>query len=77
MRVEEALHGVSSILMDSAPAIYYLERNPTYAARMASFFRARARRGILIVTSPVTLAECLVHPVRRRLADMETSYYEP
>ncbi|MBM4030755.1 MAG: PIN domain-containing protein [Planctomycetes bacterium] len=75
MRIEEALDGVSAVLMDSAPAIYHLERNPIYAERMTSFFAARARRGVLIVTSPVTLAECLVHPLRLGLADLEASYH--
>jgi hypothetical protein len=75
MRIEEALQGVSAILMDSAPAIYHLERNPIYAERMASFFAARARNGIIVVTSPVTLAECLVHPLRRGSTDLVASYY--
>ncbi len=75
MTIEEALRGVSAILMDSAPAIYHLERNPVYVERMASFFAARARSGILLVTSPVTLAECLVHPLRLGLAELGASYH--
>jgi predicted nucleic acid-binding protein len=75
MRIEEALQGVSAILMDSAPAIYHLERNPAYAERMASFFVARVHNGIVVVTSPVTLAECLVYPLRRGLTNLEASYY--
>ncbi|MFW6162540.1 MAG: VapC toxin family PIN domain ribonuclease, partial [Planctomycetota bacterium] len=60
--MEEALAGVSAILMDSAPAIYHLERHPRYAPVLDRFFRVRRERDILIVASPVTLAECLVRP---------------
>lgn len=74
MRMEEALRGVSSILMDSAPAIYHLERHPRYAKVLDDFFRVRSRRGMEIITSPVTLAECLVQPVRKTLGELVASY---
>ena len=76
MRMEEALQGVSSILIDSAPAIYFLERHPRYADLLDTFFRVRAEQGILIVTTPVTLAECLVQPLRQGLDDLVSSYSE-
>ena len=74
MRVEDALHGVSAILLDSAPVIYHLEQHPIYAPLMRQFFAARTERGIAVVTSPITLAECLVHPIRRGLTELEVSY---
>ncbi len=42
MTVGEALEGVSSILLDSAPFIYHVERHPTYAPLLQAFFHARA-----------------------------------
>jgi len=74
MRMAEALDGVASILIDSAPAIYHLEHHPRYVSLLDSFFRMRQDRGILIITSPVTLAECLVAPVRLGLVELASSY---
>ena len=67
MKLANALENVQRLFLDTAPAIYFLERHPAYFARMEAFFRIRRDRKIVIVTSPVTLAECLVHPFRRGL----------
>lgn len=74
MRLADALDDVQSLFLDTAPAIYFLERHPVYFARMEVLFRIRREKGIVIVTSPVTLAECLVHPVRLGLTDLLSSY---
>jgi len=74
MNVEEALQGVSALLMDSAPVIYHFEKNPRYAPLMERFFAVRSRRGVVLVTSPVTLAECLVHPIRLGNAALAALY---
>ena len=76
MRVAEALRGISSLLLDTAPAIYHLERHPRYAGLLDRFFQIREARGIEIITSPVTLAECLVLPLRLGRADLASSYRE-
>jgi len=65
---------MSSIFLDTAPLVYYLEDHPVYWPRMSQFMAARATLGIVLVTSPVTLAECLVHPIRRELPDLEQQY---
>ena len=75
MKVARALQGVTSILLDSAPAIYHLEENPAYAAVMKEFFRVRALQGITIVSTPITLAECLVHPYRLGMMELRESYH--
>jgi predicted nucleic acid-binding protein len=75
MKVDEALRGVSSILLDTAPIIYHLEGNLVYGPVMGQFFRVRADNRILLVTSPITLVECLVHPIRRALKDLEAAYH--
>lgn len=76
MKLAEALHGVSSIFLDTAPIIYHMERNPHYADIMDSFFRIRAARGITLVTSPVTLSECLVHTIKQNRPDLEKAYHD-
>jgi len=75
MKLEDALGDVSAILLDTAPVIYYLERNPRYAPVMEAFFYLRAKSGIVLITSPITLLECLVHPLQRGLPDLERAYH--
>ncbi len=76
MTLDEALRDVDAILIDTAPAIYHLEHHPTYSPVMLAFFRLRAERGLRVVTSPVTLGECLVHPFRLDRSDLLESYSE-
>jgi predicted nucleic acid-binding protein len=68
------LENVQRLFLDTAPAIYFLERHPVYFPRMDALFRIRRERNIVIVTSPVTLAECMVHPIRLGLAQHSESY---
>jgi len=68
MRIEDALGDVLRVFLDTAPAIYFLEGHPSYFTRMETFFRLRREKGIVVVTSPVTLAESLVYPIRRGLS---------
>jgi len=74
MKMAEALDGVRRLFLDTAPAIYFLERHPIYGSRMDIFFRLRKENSIILVTSPVTLAECLVHPLRRDLTIQAEQY---
>ena len=74
MTVDEALEGVSKLFLDTAPVIYHLEGHLRYSARMARLMQARAERGIILVTSPVTLAECLIRPLRLRRHDLSEAY---
>ena len=76
MILADALDNVQRLFLDTAPAIYFLERHPVYFSRMEAVFRIRRERKIVIVTSPVTLAECLVHPIRLGLAEQSKSYRE-
>ena len=62
MTIADSLQGVSRLFLDSAPVIYFVERNPQYFDLARAVFE-RINTGTLIgVASPVTLAECLVRP---------------
>jgi predicted nucleic acid-binding protein len=74
MRIGEALQGISSILLDTSPLVYYVEQHPVYGPLMCSFFRIRAERSIDVVTTPVTLSECLVLPVHEGMHDLAATY---
>lgn len=67
MTISNELGAVERLFLDTAPVIYFVERNPTYTDRVRPVF-GRIDDGLLTaVTSPVTLAECLVHPYRLSL----------
>ncbi|GIL15378.1 MAG: hypothetical protein BroJett039_05510 [Chloroflexota bacterium] len=55
------------IFLDTAPIIYFVENNPTYLKRVQSVFNQIDAGALTAITSPITLAECLVHPYRRGL----------
>lgn len=60
MTLGERLRGLTRVFLDTAPVIYFVEGHPTFAVRLD-----RLDQGSLIaVTSPVTLAECIVYPFK-------------
>jgi hypothetical protein len=58
--IEESFEGVTRLFLDSAPVIYYVERNSRYFAIVDVIFELIFDGSLMAVTSPVTLAECLV-----------------
>lgn len=63
----DALQGVTRLFLDTAPVIYFVERHPVYHPRISSIFSQFGPGTIEAVTSSVTLAECLVYPIRLNL----------
>lgn len=60
--------------LDSAPLIYFVERNPTYFETVAPFFEALEAGEFRVVTSILTLSEALVRPIRRDDAALVERY---
>ncbi len=60
--------------LDTAPLIYYIERNSLYVDRLRPFFQAVDRGEISVVTSIITLTETLVHPLRNGKKDLADRY---
>ncbi|PSB24027.1 type II toxin-antitoxin system VapC family toxin [Stenomitos frigidus] len=65
MKLEAAFQQVNRLFLDSTPVIYYVDANPNYSAIMDGIFDFIESAQIRVVTSPVTLAECLVLPIRQ------------
>jgi predicted nucleic acid-binding protein len=61
--------GVRRIFLDSAPVIYFVEQHPVYHSLLQPIFNRFETGEMVAVTSPVTLAECLIFPVK--LGDTE------
>ncbi len=75
MKIEESLKGVKRLFLDTAPLVYFVEQNPEFIVRVEPIF-ARLDLGIIGVVSPVTLAECLVFPIKRGLTSLEKAFEE-
>jgi len=55
----------TTVGLDTAPLIYFVERHPRYLPFIYPFFEAVERGFIQVVTSTLTLTEVLAHPYRR------------
>ncbi|MBS3907084.1 MAG: PIN domain-containing protein [Syntrophaceae bacterium] len=69
-----SLQGVNNIFLDTAPLIYYVEKHPKYLKILKPVFQHIDKGFIKAVTSPVTLAECLIHPYRRGLINLQKDF---
>jgi predicted nucleic acid-binding protein len=74
VKIADALKAVNRLFLDTAPVIYFVERNPSYAALVDEIFDRIDAGTLHAVTSPVTLAECLVEPMRRGLTKAQRDY---
>jgi predicted nucleic acid-binding protein len=76
VNISDGLQNVTRLFLDIAPIIYYVEKNPDYFASVEIIFE-RIDGGLLTaVTSPVTLAECLVIPYRLELAQRQWDFFD-
>jgi predicted nucleic acid-binding protein len=74
MKVEESLEGVTSLFLDTAPVIYYVEENTQYLTTVEIVFNRIQNGEIMAVASPVTLAESLVIPYRLGQTELQQEY---
>lgn len=54
--------GKEQMFLDTAPVIYFVEQHPQYFAVVTKVFEQFQDGSLIVVASPVTLAECLVRP---------------
>jgi len=64
MNVVEAFRAVRRVFLDTAPVIYYVESHPKYSGLVEHVFERLDAGTLEAITSPITLAECLVIPFR-------------
>lgn len=64
------------VFLDTAPLIYFVEGDERYIGLLRPLFE-RIDQGLLsAVTSPITLAECLVLPYRKGRLDLACRFLE-
>jgi len=77
MKIEDAFENVEIVFLDTAPVIYYVEENPNYFAIAKSIFDDLIENKTrLAVISPVTLAECLVTPLRNGIVQRQQDFID-
>ena len=76
MNLDDAFNGVNRCFLDTAPIVYYIEQNSNYFAIACSVFQRLRIGDFTAVTSPVTLAECLVVPCRQGLTQLKQDFVE-
>lgn len=74
MKLAEALRGVTRLFLDTAPVIYLVEKNPAYVNLVRAVFQRLDSGQLQAITSPVTLAECLVHPLRQGVFQLRQDF---
>ena len=63
-----------TIGLDTAPLIYFIEKNPVFHPRVKPFFQAMHRGDFEVVISTITITEVLVHPILQGNADLAAMY---
>ena len=76
MTIEESLRGVTRLFLDSAPVIYAVEAHPRYSPMMRDILDRIEAGSIVGLTSPITLAECLVRPLRLGQTELLQDYID-
>lgn len=66
MTVTDALKGMYRLFLDTSPVIFHVEGVAAYRALMDEVFLQLRHGSFEAITSPITLAECLVHPYRHQ-----------
>jgi predicted nucleic acid-binding protein len=64
------------IFLDSAPVIYFIQRHPNYHHLLRPIFDRFDTRELTPVTSPITLAECLIFPMKSGNTGLVSAFLE-
>jgi len=75
MRISDAVVGISRLFLDTAPVVYFVERNPQFVDLVDPIFD-RLEADITAVASGITLSECLVGAIRLGLVDLEQAFVD-
>jgi len=76
MKIADALSPITRLFLDTAPVIYYVERNPAYLLVVDEVFDRIDAGTLPAVTSPVTLCECLVVPFRTHQVAVQQDFLD-
>ena len=64
----------STICLDTAPVIYYIEKNVKYLPSLNPLFQLIDSGELVAITTNITLLEVMVHPIRKGNRSLAESY---
>lgn len=76
MKLAEWLDSLRMVFLDTAPVIYFIEKNPTFSAKVQPLFSKLDEGTLSAIVSPITLAECLVLPYKISKPDVAHIFSE-
>ena len=74
MKISDALAGIQRLAIETAPLIYFIEKNPIYLDRMRVIMRLIDEGAITGVSSVITLTEVLTQPAKIGNHEVKTAY---
>jgi len=66
VKIADAFKAIRRLFLDTAPVIYHVEGAAAYQPLTDFVFQRISNGTCEAATSPITLAECLVHPFQQR-----------
>lgn len=76
MKLSTPIKKIKRLFLDSAPVIYYIEGDQHYLAHVDIIFNALDESSISAVTSPITLSESLIIPLRDAQEKIRNAFVE-
>ncbi|MGL5942118.1 MAG: type II toxin-antitoxin system VapC family toxin [Waterburya sp.] len=74
--MKNVFQSVSQVFLDTAPVIYYIEASEGFAEIVWEIFKLLAEGQFQAITSPVTLAECLIVPIRKGQTELQQAFID-
>lgn len=74
LSISDALTNIDYLFIDTAPIIYFVEQNPSFSALVEVVFDKLDEGEFTAVISPVTIAECLMYPIRNQNQELQNLY---
>jgi predicted nucleic acid-binding protein len=76
MKLSARIGKARLLFLDTAPVIYYIEGDTQHLAHADIVFNALDNLALSAVTSPITLAECLIVPLRNADENVRKAFIE-
>jgi len=76
VKLGEAFCNTTRLFLDTAPVIYFVEHNLQYFSLVAPIFNWIDEGRFRVITTPVTLAECLIYPIQHGNIQLQQNFID-
>jgi predicted nucleic acid-binding protein len=73
-QIDNTLHGITRLFVDTAPLIYLIEQHPVYLPIVREVVRRIDEGVVEAYSSVITLTEVLTQPIRLGRSDLAAKY---